>query len=658
MKKHWFLLLSICGVLSLLNVNAQSDDKRVLFTVAGQPVYVNEFNYVYTKNNINNTADFSEKSLREYLDLFTKFRLKVRQAEDLKLDTIESLKSELGVYRKQLAKNYLQDKEVYDNLEKEAYERMQSEVKVSHILVKVAPDASPADTLAAYKKIMDYRKQAMKKGSDFNMLAKALSEDPSARSNSGNLGYTTVFQMIYPFENATYSTPVGEVSMPFRTRFGYHIIKVMDKRPARGQVNVAHIVVTVPEKALFNADSASHFKVQKIYNDIKSGSITFEQAVTEFSDDKKTKLRNGELGWFGTGKMNEAFEDVAFGLKNKGDIGGPIRTPYGWHIIKLIDRKPIPPFSEIKNELKTKIDRDSRSEMSRSALVNKIKAKYGSMEYLDARKEVFAMVDSSIVDGKWIPGDTKNMSKPVFKIGDQVSNQQDLAGFMAKNQKPSKNRGGFAGHCNYLYEEFVEAKCLDLFEKKLDEEYPDFRMLMKEYRDGILLFELTDRQVWSKAVKDTNGLKAFYETIKDKYKWGNRASVDIYNCTDLAIANEARKWVGKKKTPAEIMKALNKEGSKSKVTVISGKYEKGQYDLIDKVDWTPGIKPNIVNADSSITFVNFKEVVNPEPKTLNEAKGYIVSEYQEYLEKQWVSDLRAKYPIVINEEVLKSLIKK
>jgi peptidyl-prolyl cis-trans isomerase SurA len=500
-------------------------------------------------------------------------------------------------------------------------------------------------------------RKSILKNNNFEDIAKQSSDDPSAKTNGGKLGYLTAFQTVYPFENAMYETKVGEISMPIRSKYGYHLVKVYDKRIARGSVNVAHIVITTPENLMGNADSITFEKANKIYNDIKSGSMTFEEAVNQYSEDRKSKAKGGELGFFTTGKMTETFENAAFGLKNKGDMTTPVKTSYGYHIIKLIDKKPVPPLSQIKSEIKQKIDKDARSDLSRTALTNKVKSKYGFTENTAAKDEIFTQVDSTILDGKWKPTDL-TLSKNLFKISDIEVNQNDFLNFIIKNQKTKRTSNSTKAVFNNLYEDFVEQKCLDVEEKQLENEYPDFKMLMREYRDGILLFDLTDRMVWTKAVKDTAGLKIFYETDKEKYKWGNRADVDIYNCTDKGIATPTRKMLEKKKSSEAITAQLNVADSKSKVSVISGKYEKGQYELIDKTDWLPGIKPNIINADSSITIINIKQIVGPEPKLLNEAKGYIVSDYQEYLEKNWIEALKAKYPIVVNQDVLRSLIKK
>lgn len=632
-------------------------DTRTLFTIKGEPVSVEEFLYVYGKNNINNQADYSEKSLRDYLDLFTKFKMKVKQAEDMKIDTIESLKAELNTYRKQLAKSYLSDKEIFNALEAEAYQRMQKEISASHILIRVAIDASPADTLAAYNKINALRKN-ISKGENFEEVAFKNSEDPSAKNNRGRLGFLTVFQTVYPFENAMYTTPVGQVSGIVRTKFGYHLVKVNEIRPARGSVNVAHLVVTPNEKFVGNADSVAAYKINEIYNEIQSGKISFEDAVAQYSEDRKSKVNNGELGYFTTGKMTESFENAAFALKDKGEISKPIKTQFGYHILQLIGKKPIAPMIDLKSELKQKIERDSRSDLSRSALMNKIKNKYGFAENTKAKNEIINALDTTLLDGRWRLNDMSMFTSVLFKVGPEETTQNQFINFIIKNQKTKRSSNSVMFVFDNLYDDFVEQRCMDYEEKQLDAEYDDFRNLMKEYRDGILLFDLTDRMVWTKATKDTSGLKTYYETIKEKYKWGPRVEVDIYNCSDSASIKTLRKLIEKGKASADIVKQINGDAPTRKVSLIQGKYEKGQYDLVDKTDRKPGLKETIYNKDGSITIIHILREVGPEPKLLNEAKGYIVSDYQEYLEKQWIESLKQNYPLQVNEDVLKSLIKR
>jgi peptidyl-prolyl cis-trans isomerase SurA len=658
MRKH-VVYLSLA--LSSLSAVAQSTaDNRVLFTVGGDKVTVSDFQYVYNKNNVNNQADYSEKSLRDYLALYENFRLKVKEAEALKLDTIPSLNTELEGYRKQLAKSYLTDREISDKLITEAYERSKLEVNASHILVRLDENANPADTMAAYKKIMALKKR-IDKGEAFEKVAKENSEDPSAKTNDGNLGYFTVFGTIYPFENAVYNLKPGEVSqLPVRTEFGYHLVKLNAVRPARGQMHVAHLLLRFPEKATQEVKDSLKKKIDAIYADITSGKVTFEDAVKANSDDKATRVKGGELQWFGSGtsiRMVPEFEDAAFALAKDGDITKPVQTQFGWHIIKRLERRDIASFNEAKADIKKRVERDSRSQVAKSVLIDRIKKENGFTQFVDVKTALFAKIDSSLLKGNWRADSVlRSLNKGLFVLAGKTYTTTEFADYIEKNSKKRTDKTKDALLSEY-YEGFVNTKALEYEESTLETKKPDFKNLMKEYKDGILLFELMDRQVWTKAIKDTVGLEAYRKNNEQKYLWGDRAEAVVFNCNDKKICDEAFKLSTKK--PADEIKAkLNKDGAKARVSAIEGKYEKGQYDVVDKTEWKLGPTPVAKLNDSSYQFVLVKQIVKPEPKSLKEAKGYIVSDYQEYLEKTWLAELRNKYPIVVDDSVLKSLIKK
>ncbi len=628
-----------------------------IFTVAGQPVTVGEFEYVYNKNNVNNQADYSEKSLTDYLNLYENFRLKVKEAEEIKLDTLSSLKNELEGYRKQLAKSYLTDREITEQLVQEAYNRSLQEVNASHILVKCDENANPADTLLAYKKAIELRKRILK-GESFEKIAQENSDDPSAKQNKGEIGYFTVFQTVYPFETAAYTAKAGEVSQPVRTQFGYHLVKLNSARPAQGEIHVAHILLKYPEKVTDVEKGAIKKRIDSIYTEINKGTLTFDDAVLAFSDDRTSKNKKGELQWFGTGRMVPEFETAAFGLKKDGEISKPTSTAYGWHIIKRLEQRSVAPFSEVKNDFKKKVERDSRSAVAKTKLIERIKKDYSFSENPPARLNFYAAIDSSISKGGFNADSLKyNKESVIFVLASKLYTAQDFAKYIEKNGR-RRNDKSKEGLLNEYYENFVNQKCLDQEESQLENKKPEFASLMREYRDGILLFELTDRKVWSNAVKDTVGLQKFHDDNKTKYMWGNRADVQIYNASDAKIANAAYKLAGKGKTPAEIQKKLNVANAKSKVSVLEGKYEKGQYDVVDKIEWKSGLTTLNKLNDSSYQFIFVKQIATPEPKSLKEAKGYVVSDYQEYLEKKWLSDLRQKYPITLNNDVFRALIKK
>jgi len=643
-------------VLFFSGVFAQADKNSILFTVSGDPVSVGDFEYVYTKNNINNQADYSEKSLRDYLALYENFRLKVKEAEAQKLDTISGLMNELDGYRKQLAKSFLTDKEISDKLLQEAYDRSLKEVNVSHILIKCDENANPQDTLAAYKKALNLRTR-LSKNEDFGKLAREFSDDPSAKDNSGEIGWFSVFQTVYPFETAAFNMKAGELSFPVRTQFGYHIIKLVQNRPAQGEIRTAHLLLKFPQDATDEQRKKVQVRIDSIYAAITSGAVSFDDAVLTFSEDRTTRNKKGELAWFGTGRMVPEFEDAAFAIAKDGDITKPVKTAYGWHIIKRLEKKAIPAFNDVKADLKRKVERDSRSQVAKTILIDRIKKENNFKEFADAKVEFFKKVDSTIVQGKWNSDELSKSKKSLFEIGGKVFAQSDFESYVTKNAKrrSDKNKEQLL---NEYYDNFVSQVVLDFEEGQLESKKPDFKALMKEYRDGILLFELTDRMVWSKAVKDTVGLQAFHEQNKSKYMWGNRVDVVIYNTTDKKLADAAYKLATKKKDATAIKTKLNKEGAAAKISTIEGKYEKGQYNVVDEIEWNVGVTPVKLLDDSSYRFIAVKSLVAPEPKSLKEAKGYVVSDYQEYLEKTWIAELRKKYPIVVNENVLKALVKK
>ncbi|MCX6296464.1 MAG: peptidylprolyl isomerase [Bacteroidetes bacterium] len=624
----------------------------VLMTVGNTKVSVSEFENVYHKNN-NKDAAGDAKSLNEYIDLFVNFKLKVNEAEELGLDTAKSFKEELGGYRKQLAQPYLTDKDVNEKLLKETYDRLQEDIHASHILVKVSETALPKDTLDAYNKILKIRARILK-GEDFNKVAaeKGVSDDPSAKDNGGDLGFFTALQMVYPFESAAYNTKVGDVSMPVRTRYGYHIIKVKERRKAQGEVLVAHIMVKTPPN-MTKEDSLNNFtKITEIYNKLKSGS-KFEDLSAEFSDDKTSAKKGGELPWFGTGKMPLEFEKTAFALTGKGDFSQPMRTKYGWHIVKLIDKRGLASFDDMKNDLKSKVTKDSRAQAGRASLITKVKAEYKFKENPKLADEFIGVMDSTLFDGRWDITKAKGLNKPMFNFNDKVFTQADFANFITTHQS-KRTKSDFKLVLNQFYKQFVEESAVAYEESRLDQKYPEFKSLMQEYRDGILLFELTDQKVWSKAVKDTLGSKAYYEKNKMNYMWDERADASVYSCSSDKIALQVRGLMKKKKSEKDILAVVNKD-SQLNLQIETRIFNKGENEFVDK-NWNPGTSADMVSEkDKKTVIVVTNKLLKPEPKAYVDSKGMVTADYQNYLEKEWIASLKAKYPVTIDKTVLSTI---
>lgn len=639
-----------CSIIS----KAQTSTDPVLMTVAGKNITKAEFEAIYHKNNTKNAAS-DAKSLEDYLQLFINFKLKVKEAEELGLDTVTAFKNELEGYRKQLAAPYLTDNEVNDKLLKEAYDRMKKDVRASHILIKCDAAAFPKDTLIAYNKAVAARNRILK-GEDFAKVAKEVSEDPSAKENGGDLGYFTSMQMVYPFESAAFNAELNKVTMPIRTRFGYHIILKSEERANQGQITVAHIMVKTPQKDAALKDTSKvdpKAKIDELYAKIKAGA-DFAEMAKQYSDDKGSAKKGGELPMFGTGRMVVEFEKAAFALQKDGDISAPIQTQYGWHIIKRLSKKELGSFDELKPELKGKIGKDSRSQNGRESMIVKIKKEYNFKENLKLRDEFVKVMDTTYFEAKWKSvAAAKLMKDGLFSLADKTYSQKDFAVYLENHQSKSA-KIDFTMLINNMYKEFVNESCLAYEESKLASKYPEFKALLQEYRDGILLFDLTDKNVWSKAVKDTTGLKAFYEENKSKYMWENRAEATVYKCANEKVAEEVRKMLKdkakKKYTNDDILKAINKD-SQLNLNIESGKYSKGDNELVDKIEWKKGLSVN-TTIDKQIVFIDFENIIPPTNKTIAEAKGLITADYQNFLEKQWINTLRSKYQFTVNKEVL------
>ncbi len=644
---------------SVLTINAQEKDP-VLLTIGEKGVNLSEFNAIFNKNN--SKEKYNEESVKEYLDLYIKFKLKVREAEDLGYDTLPKFTKELAGYRGQLALPYLTDKEVTDGLIKEAYNRMKLDVRASHILIKVDENASSQDTLAAYNKAIKTRKRILA-GEDFVAVAKEVSTDPSAQKNGGDLGYFSVLHMVYAFETAAFETKVGDISLPVRTKFGYHIIKVVDKREARGSIKVAHIMVKTGKGAVSHVKGdAPKLKIEEIYGKLKDGE-DFAVLAKQYSDDTGSAKRGGELPEFNTGKMVETFENTAFGLAKNGDYSEPIKTDFGWHIIKRLGLKKVAPFEELEESIKAKVARDSRSNRSKKALLQKIKDENGFVENIKERNDFYKLVNKEdYLKGTWEAEKAAKYTKLMFafyaKDGDKFEyTQADFAADFAKSKYSNRNNKNVNVELeiNRVYAKILSNKAVAFKDSRLSKTSDEFRLLMQEYRDGILLFDLTDEKVWSKAVKDSSGLDAFYEKNKENYMWAQRAEATLYICNDATIAKNVNKLLKKRSKKAytndDLLKMTNVE-SQLALKIEEGKYSKGDNVEVDKAAWEKGTLSNI-NREKAIVIVEVKNILVPEAKLLKEIKGLITSDYQNHLEKEWVSNLKSKYAVVVNNDVLK-----
>lgn len=652
----WTLILFLSFLSFTPFLQAQVQDP-VLFTVEGVPVHVSEFDYIYKKTNGNN-ADYSNASIQEYLDLYIKFKLKVQKAKEMELDTIASLSRELEGYRRQLADSYLVDKEVTDKMIEDVYKRMLTEREVAHILFKIKPNATNQDStvaIARAQRAID----ALKTGNDFAKIAKGSSEDPTAETNGGNLGFLTAMlpDGFYAFENAIYNTPVGQVSGIVYSPMGVHVLKILSERPARGEMEVAHILIRDPENMPIEGAAQ---KAQKAYDLLKSGQ-NFEEVALDMSDDKITSSKGGYLGFFGINKYEKAFEDAAFALTKDGEFTKPVKTRIGWHIIKRMGQKGIEPLPKVKSRLQSQITQDSRFEEGKKQMIDRIKKDAGFKEDPAALNEYINTLDMDFLSYKWQPNNELPV-KTLFSLGSTNHTNLDFNEYLLRNQRKRlqvARDSQIQLTAMLLYNDFVSESCIKFEEAKLEVKYPEFKALMREYEEGILLFEATKMLVWDKASQDTVGLSKFHSANREQYMWDERAEWMMYTLTDVDEKTAKKIYeFAKTKTPEQTQKKFNKK-KKVIVTTELRMIEKANAAQMSGVQWSAGSISELkkLGENAIYNFSKVENILKPQPKSLNEARGYIIADYQDYLEKEWVNSLRAKYKVKINDDVVKSMIR-
>lgn len=510
----------------------------VLLTIGGKPVTVSEFTQSYTRHQFAADSLSENSGPRQYLDLFINYKLKVRAAEARGLDTTQAFREELATYRQQSVQSYLTDKAANDALVREAYGRMNEEINAAHILISVAADAAPADTLSAYNQALALRERALK-GEDFGQLAKANSQDPSAGQSDGSLGWFSALQMVYPFENAAYRTEKGKISLPIRTKFGYHVIKVNDRRASQGKVKVAHILVKMATNAPDADQTAAKNRIDEAHAALQRNE-PFERVVKQFTDDAASRNAGGVLPPFGSGAMIQAFENAAFALKKVGAYSAPFQTTYGWHIIKLVERIPLEDYEKLSGTLRQRVLADGRSSLGRQVTLARIKRENGFSENAAVRNEALNTADGRLVEGKWNADDRGTLAdKTLFTIGNAPVPARTFFEFVQKQQQAQPG-GEPKTLMRKLYNQFVEQENFRHEEAHLEKKNPEFRALVQEFHDGILLFQVMENDVLNKALEDSTGQRAFYETNKNKYLMPERATATILSAASKDIIDQAR----------------------------------------------------------------------------------------------------------------------
>ena len=648
MRKKIFLAL--CGLLSIYT-SAQENNPIVL-EINNKPITKSEFLKVYLKNNPN--PKFDKVAIDEYLNLYKKFKFKVLEAQHLGYDTLPNLKTELAGYRKTLSLPYLTDKIENEKLITECYERLKKEIRASHILIKIDENAQPADTLEAYNRITQLKKK-IEKGADFGAIAREYSDDPSAQYNNGDLGYFTAFQMVFQFENAAFNTKIGEISNPIRTKFGFHIIKATDSRSAKGTMKAAHIMISANEKSTDEEKLNAENKIQEIYEKLKKGE-PFEELAQNFSEDLSSSEKGGILPEFGTGtttRMITEFETNAFSLEKDNDFSAPFKTDFGFHIVKRIQLTPLASFEKLKKEIQSKINRDDRVHLSQNHFIEKLKKEY-NYQVLSTKelKWFYKNIDTNYYNGGWT-GNGLTTNKELFKIDQKVFTQKEFSNYLAENYRQIR-KTSIKQLVNDQFKNWVNFELLAFEKSQLEVKYPDFKTLMQEYHDGVLLYEIMTDLIWNKASLDTIGLNTYFEANKNKYMWKERINATVYECGSQKIADKVVKLLKNDTINSRHVLQIINDTSELNLSVKTNLYEKENTAFLKNTTLKKGVNLPYQHG-LKIYVVKVDEIIPPSSKLLNETKGLVITDYQNYLEQTWLEELSKKYSFKVIEENIYNL---
>ena len=636
MKKTLLALLCIVHCALCINLKAQEE---VLMTINGEPITKSEFAYIYNKNNNDNAID--KKTLDEYVELFVNFKLKVAEAKAQGLDTTPAFKRELNGYRKQLAKPYLTDSKLEDALFQEAYSHFAQDCEVSHILVKTEGE----DTLEAYNQALNVIAR-LKSGEDFGKVADEVSADQSVTRNHGYLGWFTALQLVWPFEKAMYELPIGEISNPIKSDYGYHIIKVHNRREAWGQVNARHIMKMCTDRMTPEMQEKKYNEMLEIKQRLEAGE-DFATLAKELSDDKGSAQKGGDLGWFGIGRMVKEFEKAAFDL-NAGETSEIIKTQFGYHIINVKEKKGVEPFEKKKADIQRMMQYDSRSTAAKESFINKLKAEYNFTINEGEVEKAKRLVAQYALNDSILKAQSEIQDGALITFADQVIPTSELIAFCVTTKAMGTD-------IDTKVAQIAEMKLLQYEDSQLEAKYTDFANLMREYHDGILLFDVSNREVWEKAIKDTKGLEKYFKGNKKNYAWKEpRFKGFVVKCKDTATATRLAKEI-KKMNPDSVVNYIRTKvnnDSTTLATVERGLWKAGENSYVDSSKLKSGI---IIDENEELPVVIVVGKKLKAPMVYTDVRGAITADYQNYLEKAWIELLRKKYPVVINQDVLNSL---
>jgi peptidyl-prolyl cis-trans isomerase SurA len=622
---------------------AHSFQSGILFSIGENQTSKEEFAFFYKKNSQSNPEAFARADIEDYLRLFIDFKLKVKQAEDLGYDTTANFTRELNIYLGQLTESFMNSNTSEEKLYLEAYERMQFDIDASHILVRLSENPKPSDTLPAYQKARSIYDRA-KSGENFGELAVQYSEEPGAAMSKGHLGYFTAFQMVYPFETAAYSIPVNGISTPVRSQFGYHIIKVNNRRPAMGTVTVAHIMLR------FNRDMQSpdslevRQKIDMVYDDLTKGA-SWDSVCVKYSEDINSKVNGGRLRPFGIRGLNVPEFELAAHETPVAEISDPFKTPFGWHVLKVIGKNTIGTFEEERAGIVRKVQNDARSRLPKEEWLSHLKERYKFEEKNDLSEKVTFLYDST---------QSPAGSVILFTLEDQSYSQLDLEAY-AKSRNILDGAGALL-----WYNKFIEDELRNREEKFLLQNNLEYRMLRNEYYQGILLFSIMEDKVWKKAERDSVGLRNYYKNNSDRFlvagKKGIVISVEPDSLTDRVFNSLLLNFKDLHanydiSTVKNWTDAVLSSQSRLTLRFAEKVFQEGN-SALENID--SGI--NLITNDGTQAILVLADETGNWVGQFEDVKGLAISFYQDILEENWINELHNNYKVKINKKVLKQVI--
>jgi len=651
MKIRSLFLIILLNLLPVIT-RAQDLNSSVLMTVGGNKIQSGEFIRMYKKS-----LDPGKKTdVDEYLQQYIVFKLKVADAISEGFDTTRAFRNELNGYRNQLAQNYLTDTKTKEELLKKAYQRSLTEINAWHILIAFPPEASAEDTLKAWKKAIDIRERIIK-GEPFEQVARGSSDDQSAKINGGNLGYFSAFQMIMPFEDAAYSLKKETISMPVRTPYGYHIIKVTNTRPSKGRIKVAHIMKAAPPGTGEKEAKQAEDEINLVYKKLQEGA-NFGDLAKKYSDHKESAVNGGELDWFGTGDIISDFSEAAFSLTDTGKYTKPVKTIYGWHIIKLLGRKVPGSFEESKSFLESKINQSYLNSISQKSFVEKLKREYKFSINEIAYNWFLENTDTLIIQGLKKYDRSILPEGNIYSFANQYLTINDFTNYIEKRGDMIVTKDS-AVFINSSLETRASDQLIAYENSVLEIKYPEFRYLMNEFHDGILLFEISGKKVWNRVTEDSVGLYKYYDDHKNNFLSRKGIEAKIYTLKssdgEKTLASAYKKYYKKPDRDVQLLKHFNKRND-TLLIIKEGTWYKGDNNEINNIKWITGYQSFIINGFPSI--ININKVIEPVPSKFTEIQGEMIKGYQEFLESEWIKQLKDKYSVKIDGVVLNEVKKK